>query len=51
MKNASREEEILDSDDSDLDSGDELEKRMEKVDLDCPDEIWANLSNNETAGY
>jgi len=47
MKNASREEEILDSDDSDLDSGDELEKRMEKVDLDCPDEIWANLSNNE----
>lgn len=47
MKNASREEEILDSDDSDLDSGDELEKRMAKVDLECPDEIWANLSNSE----
>lgn len=47
MKNVSREEAVLDSDDSELDSGDELEKRMEKVDLDCPDEIWANLSDRE----
>ena len=39
-------EEAMDSDDLD-DSDEDLEERMKNVDLDSPDEVWNNLTENE----